>query len=174
MGADELWFEGYYGARAATYGPKAGFEVQEMNRPISVPFLGGSTPSADAIRGASKKIVQFSAYPGMNLNVLQLDGISAMVLGLYHSGTAMSQGGPGSLLEFISAKSAALPIFMTTYPARYIDKPYESTVRLAAAGGAVIRDLQTHVVSTLLLIGLSQGRAVSDLTNLLGEWKLKI
>jgi hypothetical protein len=91
---------------------------------------------------------------------------------LYHSGTASSSDVPGSFVPFLRDKAVNLPVFFSAFPARYIAKPYESTVKLVEAGGIVVRELQPHVLFVLLTLALAQGRSIDDVKRLIQPWCL--
>lgn len=171
---DGLCFEGVYGDRVAGYGPKSGFDLESIARPFHMPSLAARVPEGGAISNAASKIVQVIAYPGLNLGLLRTENLSAMIVSLYHSGTAYSLAEDGAFLDFLGKKPQSLPVFFATFPTRYIHKPYESTVRLARSGGVVICDLQPHVIFSYLTLAIAQGVKLQDIEHALTPWTLKL
>lgn len=172
MEFDGLVFEGVYGLRAASYSPKNGFESGGERDFLKLPCLGGAVPSREALTKASKNVLHIFAYPGINLSRIGVSNLSALVVTLYHSGTAHSLLQEGSLVDFVAENKVNFPTYLATFPSRYIEKPYESTVKLVRSGGFIVSDLQPHFVYCALVIGLAQGRSVDEMNDFLHEWCL--
>ena len=180
MSFDEIAFHCAFGEYVATYEPKSGMQMAEQ--PASKPDLGFPSladrplPSQEQAADAASRVVFLQEYPGLNAGILEklsADGhVSAIVIGLYHSGTAASGEGSNSLISFIERNSQKTPVFLATFPHPYLDTPYESTLKLIKAGGNLYKGLQAHQLFVTLTLGLAQGRPVQDLIDLLAPWRL--
>jgi L-asparaginase/Glu-tRNA(Gln) amidotransferase subunit D len=170
MQFDDVAFRGIYGLAAATYELHGQFKTNLRSSPIIRPWLGGKVPSKGKVRDASKRVAQIVAYPGLDLSPYASHvGLAALVVSLYHSGTASSQIPDGGLLEFLS-KRPQVAVMLAAYPAQHLDRPYESTLRLIRAGALVYRDLQPHVLHVALALALAQGRHTEDVAKALSPW----
>lgn len=168
---DDTAFTGLYGKRIGASLPNGGITV-EQPRPSSFPKL--TDQPIPSLKAASivKGIAQLFVYPAMDPRLFRLDPslLQAVILGLYHSGTAPLTDYKKSLISFIKKHSSNIPIFLCSIPSPYITSFYPSTVRLAEAGGIVCKDIMPHHLYTFLYLGLAQGRTMPDLIKLLQPW----
>lgn len=180
MSFDGIAFHGAFGEYVATFEPKSGIQMAEQA--ASKPDLGFPSladrplPSQDQAADAASRVVFLQEYPGMNVGILEKlsadEHVKAIVVGLYHSGTAASGNSNNDLKSFIKQNSQKIPAFLATFPHPYLETPYESTIKLIKAGGNLYKGLQAHHLFVTLTLGLAQGRSVQDLIGLLAPWRL--
>lgn len=170
MGFDETGFRAAFGESAATWSRETGLRVEAPSGPR--PFLGGEPPSAENLGRAAARVHLALAHPGLDLSFLEAKpDLAALVVSLYHSGTASALGAPGSIMDVV--KRGRTPVLMAAYPERALSAPYDSTAALIAAGAHVFRDLQPHFLYAACVIGLAQGRTVASVLKCLEAWLCK-
>lgn len=179
MDFDGEIFHGLYGRRVAEFGDN-GLRVlarrHEEFRKSPVPRLPEAPlPDARAMDRASARVLLAMAYPGMRLGEAAevMRSKDALVLSLYHSGTAPSEDQKGGLLQFLKSSRGKLPVFMAGFPVRYLTTPYASTLRLIEAGAGVYKDMQAFQIYTMLVLGLAQGLTARAVEDLLDPWRFK-
>jgi|WetSurMetagenome_2_1015567.scaffolds.fasta_scaffold16317_4 L-asparaginase/Glu-tRNA(Gln) amidotransferase subunit D len=122
------------------------------------------------IANAAKKVVCLAAYPGMNLNVIDKNKVSCIILSLYHSGTAPSLDDSGGILDFMNNNDDNIPILCSAWPSRYLEHPYTSTEKLIKAGVYIYNDIHPHFMYTFVVLGLSQLLSLDEVMELLMPW----
>jgi L-asparaginase/Glu-tRNA(Gln) amidotransferase subunit D len=171
MSFDGLIFEASYGAKAALYEPRSGLALFQHRPFTTLPSLPYKDLSSEKLLAASKSVLRLTAYPGLSFDRLNTDGLQAVIVEAYHCGTANSENAAGSIVEFVK-KNKDVSLFMSCLPSRNLVKPYESTVKIAEAGGLAIADLQPHVIYTFVVLGLGGGIPMPDIKRALGNWML--
>lgn len=170
MGFDETGFRAAFEETAATWSREAGLRVGAPTGPR--PFLGGEPPAAEDLARAARRLHLALAHPGLDLSFLEAKpDLAALVVSLYHSGTASALRGPGSVMEMV--ERGETPVLLAAYPERALAAPYDSTAALILAGAHVFRDLQPHVLYAACAIGLAQGRTVAGVLKCLEAWLCK-
>ena len=130
-------------------------------------------PAPTEVQARARRIHFQPVYPGLDLEgVLGADrSVDAVVLGLYHSGTASGVDPPGSILGYLRRKVRP-PVLMGALPVGHVPDPYASTVSLIAAGANVYGDVQAHQLYAMLALGLAQERSVEDVLKLLDPYRI--
>ena len=106
---------------------KPDFRSQEYKRRADL-FLNGSSVTDD--------VLVIPAAPGIPYGALSTDGVQAVMIESYHSGTADSKG----LLGFVSkAREKGIPCYMGPCPSR--GNIYESRTKLEDAGVIALRGM---------------------------------
>jgi len=168
MEFDANTFRSIYGCELGEYSTTGG--VSFYRNPPAGLVLEGEKPDPAALLEASREFLMLNLYPGMEFTRLIkiTNDYDAVIIPLYHSGTAPFSDGKGSLVDFIAR--AESKVFLATYPSRYVGNPYESTLRLVDVGGIVIKDLLPHHLYSCLVCGKAQGRSLADLIHVLEPW----
>ncbi|MBS0235538.1 MAG: asparaginase [Proteobacteria bacterium] len=169
MGFDALFFQASYGRTLAYYSPKSGYTLDPTYSGASTLKLNYEKITPESVDFAGSALLQCIAYPGMDFSHFNLAHIKAIVVELYHSGTAPSFSGKNTIVDFAKSHSEDIPLFCATFPSMNINTPYESTRKLISAGALVYADLQPHAIFVLLTIGLAQGKTLTELAGLMSS-----
>ncbi|NDE91107.1 MAG: hypothetical protein EB059_08255 [Alphaproteobacteria bacterium] len=157
MAADAGGFDSFYGAAAGIYKELTGLSWANQNvEEIKTDF---KVPSQEAMVDATRHVYFLGTYPGLNLlpyHALARKNDILLVIRNYHSGTANSSDGHGSIAEFIKTFPESLVAF-SPLPAALVTKPYESTLNLMRMGAYMYRDLPVHKLYVLGLLGIANG-----------------
>jgi len=141
----------------------------------NIPLIeSNKIPCIENIKESQKKIAIVKLYPGIDLLTLNAIAKSKdiMIIKPYHSGTGQSFD-KGCLIEFLKT-NLETKVFIGNFPSKYIQSPYESTIKLINAGASVYCDLQTHQLYSFSLLSLALGRSLNSLCESLEKWELKI
>jgi len=178
MRFDSRKFESRYDFYVGCVLPNIGFrhyefnnyEHESVNLQIDYPstWLDSDDPSIS-------EVIQMMVYPGIKVDSIvdSLPSGSTVLTHMYHSGTAHSLEGSGSLAETI-VKRDDLNFILTPLPTRYVNPPYASTVRLVEAGGQLYRDLMPHTLYVWFLLGQMAGYSKDQLFKQLEPWKINL
>jgi len=179
MDFDAEVFQALYGRHVAEYGEKGLRVIARRNsafRKSAFPQVPQHPRlSQRAVDAASRRVLFAFVHPGMTFADPPdvLNGKDALILALYHSGTAPSEDREGALLPFLKNSRGKVPVFMAGFPAKHLVTPYASTLRLIEAGAGVYKDLQAFQIYTMLVLGLAQGLTASAVRDLLDPWRFK-
>lgn len=171
---DAVTFSPYRDRFSAIYSPEGGLKITRIEHIPQYPALTNfARPPAGMFSKAAQRILNINIYPGMSFLYLDtiIGNFDAMIISMFHSGTAPSERLPGSLINFIEANSAKTNILLSMYPEDQIVAPYVSTLDLLNSGGIVIKNIQPHIVYVFLILGMSQGMPVGKVVDLLDAWK---
>lgn len=162
MAFDEQQFETTFGQLIGTFKTSTSqFEANQQPRITQrvASTHKGSNISKALLANNSEKIIQLVCYPGMNVMHLcaNLSAGSCVIINLYHSGTGPARQAEEGLLKAIQS-FPKLIFLLTPLPARYITKPYTSTLTLLQAGAMLYQDLQPHMLYVLLTLGMASGQ----------------
>jgi glutamyl-tRNA(Gln) amidotransferase subunit D len=173
MAFDEVVFKGIYGRFVAKYSSDHGFSINLNNSAIQQPFIGGPVPKVEAIRMACDSVSQIITYPGFNLKWLDSNSsLRALIVSLYHSGTANAINQNSGILEFVTSHRDVC-VMLAAYPGENLETPYESTLRLISGGAQIYRDIQPHVLYVALALALAQGRRVKDVSEAFAKFAFR-
>ncbi len=168
---DKHTFTASHDERIAIYRPKRGLELLTYKPLGPMPSMPIRDLKPENLMSAGQQLAQIIAYPGLNISRYDTTGLSALVVGLYHCGTAPSQNTPGTLIDFIQKHGDKIPVFLAAIPTRYLLRPYESTVKIGEAGGRFFGDIQPHVLYVYLVLGLAAGMTMAELCQALLPWQ---
>lgn len=103
---------------------------------------------------SSRSILFIHLYPGFSSDIFRLMSgyISDVVVSLYHSGTGSSDNETDSFANAVKTYRDSLNFYCTTLPTPNVERPYVTTVEIAGAGAAVVKDMQAHELYVFLLL----------------------
>ncbi len=172
MNYDGVAFKAMYSAKAALYEPRGGLALFHHRPFKSIPELPYGELTPENMLEASRKVLQVTSFPGLRFDQFKTDNLEAIVVAAYHTGEGYSEETEGSLMEMLHKQKNGPTVFLTCLPSRLVVKPYESTVKIAGAGGVAIADLQPHVIYAFLVLGLAGGISMGQMRQALGTWTL--
>ncbi|MCB0031378.1 MAG: hypothetical protein KDE28_25885, partial [Anaerolineales bacterium] len=157
------------------FSSRKGLTILPTPEVTEFPFLSKAPlPDAQSALEVASRIYLGQVYPGMNLTNLApcLKQCLAVILGLYHSGTGPAFDSDGSLSRFIELSSESVPVLLSAFPDKYLEYPYETTIRLIEKGAKIYRNLQPHQIFVLLTLSISQGKTMTEALDALSPWEL--
>lgn len=109
-------------------------------------------------------VLVLPARPGVDHSLVEPSSWKAILQIAYHSSTASSQPGPGSLCDLAErCEKTGTPLFLG--PCRHSQSPYESVRRLEKAGLRICPAMEATSLVVKLQWMLGTGRALSDLNH---------
>lgn len=175
MAFDDPLFESAYDENVATFNLKLGLSSERSSTTINSPCLDSDQiPEIEDVQLAGPKVALITLYPGIDKPMLDAaaKGRDILILQGYHCGTGPSQA-DCDLLNFIEQVSPTTQILIGTFPQKYIDMPYQSTLKLKAAGAHLYADLQVHFLYVFSILGLSLSMSASEIIERLKNCELK-
>ena len=176
MAFDEQQFDATFGQLIGTFNTATDPFVANPQARITQRLactLKGSDISPSWLSNKPGKVIQLVCYPGMNAMQLcaNLAAGSCIIISLYHSGTGPAHQTEEGLLKAIKS-FPELTFLLTPLPARYITKPYTSTLTLLAAGALLYQDIQPHMLYVLLTLGMASGLQTQDILTPLRSFQI--
>lgn len=174
MQFDEQFFHSTYEDIVCTYNPDSG--LSDVNFPDDSKnpcFLDAGIPKKAEMERNIDKVACLYLYPGITKAFLHqaTAGKDIVVIGMYHSGTGPASNDYDDLIEYIN-ESVGRTILMGSFPKRYIELPYDSTVILKKSGARVYAELQVHQLYVFSLIGKCIGKSNNEILDRLIKWEL--
>jgi len=167
MEFDALFFDSTYGETVATFSPEHGL-LSDISLPSeNSPCLDAmQLPTVDDIQEASAKVGMIVLYPGIDRKMLDaaVEGRDILIIQAYHCGTGPSEAN-SDLIRFIEEVRSRTKVLIATFPQKYISVPYESTLKLIAAGAHIYADLQVHFLYVFSVLGLSVSLSPDDVVD---------
>jgi len=174
MGFDDLFFESAYDENVSTFNPKHGLSDDISLTTVNTPCLDAEQlPEIKDIQMASPKVGLITLYPGIDREMLDAaaKGRDILIIQAYHCGTGPSNI-DSDLLDFIRDISLDTKVLIGTFPKKYIDVPYESSLKLKIAGAHIYADLQTHFLYVFSILALSLSIPSSEIVTKLNEHEI--
>lgn len=172
---DDEYFTSTYNKAAGSYSMDAGLVIKKNYSPPKFPVLGKlRLPSSSELKAAQSQIALISLYPGIDEQLLNQISFQrkVVVIQMYHSGTGPFGKHYSDLINFIKSNSPQCAILMGTFPKKFIDIPYDSTLAIKSAGGHIYGDLQAYYLYVFALLGLTLGLLPEEITQKLSDWEI--
>ena len=174
---DELGMRSRYDRTVAVFTMEGGVRASRPGegRELKLTLDDRRVPAPMELQGQTERIFYQTVYPGFSLERVMHDrqAFDAIVLGLYHSGTASSLNYPGSILSYLRSPDRC-PVVMGALPLQHISHPYYSTSALVEAGAKVYGEIQAYQLYTILVVGLAQGRTVDEVLALMEPYRVDV
>lgn len=178
MAFDEQQFEATFKQLLGIFkSPTSQFEINtqlHVTPSIDWPLTVSSINEASLVN-SGRKIIQLLCYPGVDVVQLcaNLTVGSYVIIHLYHSGTGPADQALEGLLQAIKS-FPQITFLLSSLPARYITKPYTSTVILAEAGAILYQDVQPHMLYVWLTLAMACGQKKSDILTQLRSFQMQL
>lgn len=173
MAFDAFRFSSVHDHVAATYSRTEGVKAAGPKSKLATPEVGDLNTQPERLAVAARQVMYVEHYPGIAFDRIDHTRLSFLLVGLYHSGTALAQTGQGSLLSLIHSKDETVQVLAASYPDEVVPIPYASTVRLSEAGVGIVKKLPVHVIYVFVVLKLASGASNDQIVASLAPWILE-